>query len=299
MKEVNIDLLEKLNFKQTIFSYLGKVKDYYFEIVEQEDAILAISFSYFQNDAKAKMFEYFDEIQKNGVIKQYEVNKDRITVFYNENSDETLEKFFDNLTLQFSSIEMKNKCFICDNTADLSFYTLGLKYSLLCKTCADSAIAKLQDSKNTKNNYLLGFLGSVLGALVGSVLWIIIGLLGFIASIAGAAISYCAFKGYSLFKGKLTKKGIVLNIVAIIIAFIFAQYIGLYFDFKEAIAGADFGLYLMFTPVLFSDSEFLLGLLPNLGLGILFIALGASTSISNNFKAAKNNEELKIEKIDL
>ena len=145
----------------------------------------------------------------------------------------------------------------------------------------------------------MGFLGSVLGALVGSVLWIIIGLLGFIASIAGAAISYCAFKGYSLFKGKLTKKGIVLNIVAIIIAFVFAQYIGLYFDFKEAIAGADFGLYLMFTPVLFSDSEFLLGLLPNLGLGILFIALGASTSISNNFKAAKNNEELKIEKIDL
>ena len=70
-------------------------------------------------------------------------------------------------------------------------------------------------------------------------------------------------------------------------------------ELKEAIAGADFGLYLMFTPVLFSDSEFLLGLLPNLGLGILFIALGASTSISNNFKAAKNNEELKIEKIDL
>ena len=172
-------------------------------------------------------------------------------------------------------------------------------YSLLCESCGTNVIDQFEKDKLAKNNYIKGFLASLIGALIGSAIWIIIGALGFFASIAGLAISYCAFKGYEIAKGKLTRKGIILNVIAIVIAFLFAQYAVLFIQFMKEFENMDLLGFIILTPVIFSDLEFVKSLLPDIGLGILFAFLGTYRTIINNYKSAKNAENIKVEKIEL
>ena len=51
--------------------------------------------------------------------------------------------------------------------------------------------------------------------------------------------------------------------------------------------------------VLLKNLEFVKSLLPDIGLGILFAFLGTYRTIINNYKSAKNAENIKVEKIEL
>jgi len=72
------------------------------------------------------------------------------------------------------------------------------------------------EAEPVKSNVVLGTIGALLGAILGGVIWIIIGKLGFIAGLAGFAMMYFAIKGYSGLSGNLDKKG---QIISLIIAF--------------------------------------------------------------------------------
>ena len=88
-----------------------------------------------------------------------------------------------------------------------------------------SLFVESEDDNLGENNYIQGAVGSLVGALLGSVIWFLIGMVGFYASIAGYAIAFCAFKGYQLMKGKLTRVAVVINIVAMLIAFLAINYL--------------------------------------------------------------------------
>ena len=49
--------------------------------------------------------------------------------------------------------------------------------------------------QSVRENVLLGTVGAIVGGLVGSALWAILGRIGFIAGIAGDAIVFCGMKG--------------------------------------------------------------------------------------------------------
>ena len=58
-----------------------------------------------------------------------------------------------------------------------------------------------------KNNNLLGILGAVLGAFIGAIPWILVYVYGnLMFSFLAFVIALTAFKGYTLLKGKVTKK---------------------------------------------------------------------------------------------
>lgn len=63
---------------------------------------------------------------------------------------------------------------------------------------------------NKKENMLLGLSAAFIGALIGGLLWFAIGLLGYIAWIAGVIALFLAFKGYQLFGGKVSRIGVAL-----------------------------------------------------------------------------------------
>lgn len=75
-----------------------------------------------------------------------------------------------------------------------------------------------------ESNLLLGIIGSILGAALGGVLWIVIGKLGFIAGIAGSIMMIFSIKGYRRFSGLLDKKGKILSIVITFVMILVAQY---------------------------------------------------------------------------
>lgn len=76
-----------------------------------------------------------------------------------------------------------------------------------------------------KENLPLGLIGAVIGILLGSVLWVLIGQIGFIAGIAGYAIVFCGMKGYQLLGKKLSKTGIIICIVLSFLAIIGAEVV--------------------------------------------------------------------------
>jgi len=84
------------------------------------------------------------------------------------------------------------------------------------------------EGEPVKSNAFLGIIGAIIGAALGSIIWIIIGKLGFIAGIAGFAMMLFAIKGYRRLAGSLDKKGQIISlIIAFIMIFIanYAQYV--------------------------------------------------------------------------
>lgn len=296
MTEKNSTCLEELNFKEIGINWIGKIDGYSFSIEDKQDSenelIIYIDLT---ANAKSKLFEFLDECSE---ASEYGLDKDTLSIIYLEDSENDMSDFLKRLIAKLKEIDAKCVCKYCKQTDNLSFYVNNTTYALLCEKCGAELIEKFEADKKKKNNYARGLFASLLGALIGSTAWIIIGSLGYIASIAGFAISYCAFKGYEIAKGKFNRTGIVLNVVAIIIAFLFAQYAVLFIEFSKEFNTVNPLGFILITPILFSDADFMKALLPDIGLGLLFAFLGTYRMIINNFKSAKNAENLNIEKLD-
>ncbi len=83
------------------------------------------------------------------------------------------------------------------------------------------------DGQEKRENMLLGIIGALAGVLLGAVLWVILGQVGFIAGIAGYAIVFCGMKGYGMLGRVLSKKGIVICILLSIVAVVGAEMVSL------------------------------------------------------------------------
>lgn len=300
MTDENVQILTDLNFRKIDINWVGKIDNYFFDVLDKQDSEdqLVISFIFAPNENKSKIFEYLDVLQSEKVISDYELNKNTITINFLESGTEKLNIFLKKIADNLNNIGMECKCSNCDNTNDLNFYTNGSVSLLLCNDCANDVKTKLAEEEKRSSYYVKGFFASLIGALIGSIVWIILGAIGFIASIAGLAIAYCAFFGYSRFGGKVSKTGVILTVFSIVIAFLFAEYIGLGIDFIKAVDGATMLDYIFYTPVILSDVELIKSILPDLGFGVLFAFLGSNRTIRDNLNRAKAGTGFSFEKID-
>ena len=129
-------------------------------------------------------------------------------------------------------------------------------------------------------SYLTGFLGAAVGALLGAVAWALVMMLGYVTSLVGLLIGFLAEKGYNLAKGKQGKGKIVVLIIVIILgvllgtlaadAISLAQMIGSG-ELPEFTYG-DIPTLILF--LLINDGEYLTATASNVGMGLLFAALG-------------------------
>lgn len=72
-----------------------------------------------------------------------------------------------------------------------------------------------------KENVPAGIVGAFLGGIIGSLLIVLIGLLGFVASIGGVAVAVTTLTGYEKFAKKLSVRGIVISVIVMIIIITF------------------------------------------------------------------------------
>lgn len=143
-----------------------------------------------------------------------------------------------------------------------------------------------------------GIAGAVLGGLVGCIPWILIGLMGYVASIGGVLISLAAYYGYKLFGGKLgTRTVYVVNILTVaamtFIATILAECAIFYMDaVKEGYevnipALLELGFSLPFDAELAGET----GIWGSLAMSYLYAALGTWFSLSSIAKKRKHAPE--------
>lgn len=154
-------------------------------------------------------------------------------------------------------------------------------------------------SPDKRENVFGGIVGAILGSLLGGLSIILFDQIGYVASVSGLILAFCALKGYALLGGKLTRKGIIFSIVLMLIvpyfanqissAINFAKYVsesgGLAIPFAEAFKavpaliskdGFDWGMY-HYT---LDSGKYTTGLLMIYG----FAALGAFTTVRSALK---------------
>lgn len=303
MNSINEEKLLELGFKKVGNYCVGKVKNGFFSLVDSaaESSKVYITFGIGNNENKGQLFTFLDEYVKKEVIENYKMNSDNVEVLYDEKEINDISYFIKELASKMDELEMKCECSNCEHTENLGFYSNGVVPLLLCDECGSNVISKIESENNAKNNYSTGFLFALIGALIGSVAWIVLGVIGFYASIAGYAISVGAFKGYSKAKGKLTGVGIAINIVAIAIGFLFAEYVGLYIEFCRNVDIVDKSLdvfhRVMYILIMDSSSGFLKSVLLDVLLGLIFIVLGCHRIIRQHIMNVKAQKNFKVEKI--
>ncbi len=140
----------------------------------------------------------------------------------------------------------------------------------------EAELAFLKKQESLSNNYLLGFVGALLGGIVGAIPWGLIESQGWFVAWLGFLIAVAASKGYDLMKVKTCMKKMWFVIIATIIGVFAGQImcdtiiiatdkeLGGYFSELFKYFANNFGEYLSINA-------------SNLVLGLLFAGLGAFT----------------------
>ncbi len=160
-----------------------------------------------------------------------------------------------------------------------------------------------------KENVLLGTIGALLFSLAGAVVFFLLNLVNFIASLSGFVAIAAAFVGYGLFSGnKASRKGLIIAAVAAVLAMLVANYFSFAYDFfreiKDSGSLQGFGFALSKVPKLLSgdtvnvicgsqiwsysldNSAFITSLL----MSLLFAVLGAVGFFRAKLAGTKKND---------
>ena len=131
-----------------------------------------------------------------------------------------------------------------------------------------------------EGSHLTGFLGAMAGGLIGAAVWAVVLLLGYVASIVGLLIGFLAEKGYNLAKGKQDKSKIAVLVIVIVLAVLIGTVAADAISLAQMIGSGELYEYtygdipLLILFLALNDAEYLMATLGNVGMGLLFAALG-------------------------
>lgn len=142
--------------------------------------------------------------------------------------------------------------------------------------------------KTSQENFGMGVLGAFLGSLVGVVVIIVLSRLGIIAAVSGLVMSLAALKGYEKLGGVLTKRGVVVAVVLIVVMTFVADWVDWGIVVAEAL-NMDLVEAVLTLPAVMDAGLIDMGAyLGNLGMLYVFVAVGAVAVIASALRPAKS-----------
>ncbi len=145
------------------------------------------------------------------------------------------------------------------------------------------------EASQLAENTTMGAIGALLGSLVGVVVIIILGQLGYVAAISGVVMGFCTLKGYEKMAKSLSKKGVIISVVIMLIMVYVAERldwaISFYNELKEY--GYTFGECFGYLHTFLAELEATGDFMGSLGMLYLFTALGAGAVIKSVLKTVK------------
>ena len=205
--------------------------------------------------------------------------------------------FLDNLSNAISVLPAvlrnagwNNCCEASGRTDNLVFCILGGELLLLSDEeygKREIAIKERSYNKSEKEeNVVTGIVGAFLGSIIGLILIVFIGQLGRIAILSGLVMGVCTIKGYAILSGKMSKKGVFLSIIIMILmtymAFILDSCVYVLRQNPEDIAYID-EMVGFFSESIFTESNYCFEFLKMLG----FTLLGAVPAVLGIFRDEK------------
>ncbi len=138
-----------------------------------------------------------------------------------ENLKEVLNEALNALAAYLNSKSYEACCQFCSQPTATQAYEIGTGYMQICPECVarlrQDVTLSLQQKAEKKENLIGGIVGALLGTALGILCIIFFSQLGRIAAISGFVMAVCTLKGYEMLGGKLTKKGMVISIVLMLI----------------------------------------------------------------------------------
>ena len=216
---------KQLEFERSDSMVIGKVKNTYVRLYDGNNCkILLMTFPEITDSNKMEIKTILDQYK----IKKIEWTDNVMTINFIEivrpysikKIKEIIEIISEYVLTNYPNEQIK--CQNCNIIEDGKTYFLSDISYYLCKDCYNKMCSQLQTEKEewiyNPNNYGIGFLGafvfSIPGIIVTALLFIF---LERMAAISAVLYIFLAIKGYSFFKGKITKIGaIIVNGVGII-----------------------------------------------------------------------------------
>ncbi|KPU45861.1 hypothetical protein OXPF_03290 [Oxobacter pfennigii] len=251
-------------------------------------------------EQKEKIFSFIKENKKRLKISEYSIESNVLTVKYKElirpMKIQEMDAILKALTDFFLSegIYGKEHCAICGAQGNHDTVAINDSIVSLCGTCYRQSIDDVEEMSKEyateEKNYAIGFIGALLGGLVGVIPWVIVeNYLGLYASILGFLIGKASLKGYTLFKGKIGKPtGFIIG-AATTFSVIAAELVSL------AILMIQEGAYVSLENYIisFTHPEIAGWVYRDLGLGLLMAFLG----ISSIFRQLKDDVDTVVPRI--
>ncbi len=145
-----------------------------------------------------------------------------------------------------------------------------------------------------KENILSGVIGAVVGVLLGSVLWVVLGQVGFIAGIAGYAIVFCGMKGYEILGKKLSKTGIVICVILSLLAIAGAEFVSLgvilYSELRKMYDMVSLGEAFGLLPEMLHEPELVGEVVKELAIGYVLAIWASYSSVKNIWKQVEEEQ---------
>ena len=178
------------------------------------------------------------KVKKNYIkIKLHEGNSKKVS--------EDIEKILDRITDFLEKEETVSCCAFCGASpeeADIKATQVIKNESeidYICENCHKTRLEELEKNKeemtSKKENHILGFIGSLLGASVGGILWVIIGALGYLGAVAVVVILFGGIAGYTFFTKKMGAMGSALFVLASSIVIATSHFITVVFHFRDGL----------------------------------------------------------------
>ncbi len=223
----------------------------------------------------------------------------QLNFFDNPGTMKCIQAFVDNILPQIAPYTEPHVCTKCglknDDTTQPVLLT-GEVVAPMHAACAAQVIEGFSRHEKTgAGNTFFGVIGALIGSLIGAALWAVIGIAGYIASLAGLAAAFLSGKGYELLGGRPGKAKVITLIVCVILAVVLGtiatEVYWLHDIYQEELANLKPYEELTISeaqfigetiPMLWTDPEVLPDFLADVGLGLLFAALGCFRLLRNS-----------------
>lgn len=146
--------------------------------------------------------------------------------------------------------------------------------------------------KTKQKNMLAGIIGALIGGIIGGVAIVLVGQLGLISALSGVILAFCTLKGYELLGKKLSKQGILVCILIMLVVPYLADRVSWALEIVK-ISEELFGSQWLFGDAFLYVHDVVkeCGAESNYWKDLLFVyaftALGAYTSIKQTLKQTK------------
>ena len=191
---------------------------------------------------------------------------------------------------------MHNHQFVQVNAATgeegpIGLYQIGDSVFLIDDATFQEYQAQVQDTVEAyeakEENFLLGIVGSLVGAILGGAVGLVIARFGYVSVIAGLALGYCTIKGYELFGKKLTTKGVVVSAIWMILTVLLVHQLDYALEVMKQYDAGFGDAWNSINDAVF-HSDFPENYFLNLGMLVVFTLGGAWISVQSALEVQKN-----------